>query len=111
MSAVKQFKAIINNEVPAALASGLLKPSTKTGIARKPPPTPKMPVIEPITSEIKIKVGSGIFRSEFWLIGGRNIERPAAVKIIAKPERMKVSDVWQLLRHRDLLLSQWPILR
>ena len=66
------FKAIIINEVPAALFCGVLNARTNTGIARKPPPIPKNPVSDPITNESSTNVAKGIFFSGafcsiFWL--------------------------------------------
>jgi hypothetical protein len=44
---VNELSKIINNEVPAALFCEILKKRMKVGIARKPPPTPKIPVSNP----------------------------------------------------------------
>lgn len=45
---VKEFKAMMNRDVPTASFIGSFTSNTKVGIKRKPPPAPKRPVAMPI---------------------------------------------------------------
>ena len=89
---IREFVAMINNDVPAAIACGVPKKRTRTGIARKPPPIPKRPVIEPIASEVRIRMGTGIllWSSSF---GVRNIDRPAKKRTAEKPVVINASGI------------------
>ena len=75
---------MIASDVPAAFPCGTLKKRTRTGIARKPPPIPNNPVIDPITSEITISHRNGTFFS-VPAIGLINIDVPAVSNTIEKP--------------------------
>ena len=57
---INELRAMMSKDVPAAFACGVPKKRTKTGMARKPPPIPKIPVIEPMKREIRMSKGSGI---------------------------------------------------
>ena len=83
---------MMKSEVPAAFICGVWKKITRIGIARKPPPMPKIPVIEPITKESGTKAIIGIFFSLRSDIGARSIESPAKIKMIEKPVIMKASE-------------------
>lgn len=78
-------------EVPAALAGEFLKNRTRIGMAKKPPPIPKKPVIEPIMSEINMSQIIGTFFSvpETGLI---NIDVPAINITREKPVVIKLSE-------------------
>ena len=55
-----------------------------------PPPIPKSPVMEPITSDITMSTGMGMrFCSSSF--GGRNIEAPATTSTTANPEVINAS--------------------
>ena len=60
-------------------------------MARNPPPIPKIPVIDPMSSEIRISSGSGM-RVSALNLGSTSIEKAAKIKISANPEVIKRSD-------------------
>jgi hypothetical protein len=72
--AVKQFKAIIKSEVPAALLLETLKYRMSTGMARNPPPMPNNPDSEPITRDSTTRIQNGICFSALLLAETLNIE-------------------------------------
>jgi len=81
---VIELIAMIASEVPAAFPCGTLKNRTSTGTARKPPPIPNKPVIEPITSDITTSQMDGISFS-VPATGLINIAVPADKRTRAKP--------------------------
>ncbi len=94
MNAVKEFAEIMTSEVPAALFCGIRKKRTKIGIAKKPPPTPKTPVIKPMVKETKTRIARGIF---FWspLRGLKSIDVAAKIRTNAKPAVIVLSERWR----------------
>ena len=54
---VRDFTAIISNEVPTAIFMGSLESTTKAGIIKNPPPAPTKPVSVPTINPSKMMRG------------------------------------------------------
>jgi hypothetical protein len=84
---VNELSKIINSEVPAALFCEILKNSEKIGMAKNPPPTPKMPVSNPSETASKNitenegtdEVGLGNFIKRRMAASNKIAEYPSAI--------------------------------
>lgn len=54
---IKEFTAIISNEVPMAIFIGILDSKAKAGIIKKPPPAPTIPAIKPTAAPSSNSIG------------------------------------------------------